>query len=377
MKSFSCNQVGRDLWRYIDRELAATDVSGISAHLRHCDRCRGLYHERAREASQYRMTFLESPFGEHFVNKFRKRMKQEGLSSGPSRNGSLRGNDLTKDGQWNDDTSSVADGTSSTLGLPVDSVFTRRRFRRAATVAAMLFLIPTVVVIGIVFNPPRKISLGSFEAEEGFVTKGGIGSDGELIFQTVADGSLTPGCVLTVPQGVVARLALRSPAPGETTAISLSGPAELQLSKDAGPKAFDAVLKYGSLEASVAPRREGETFEIVTANARATVVGTRFALEFHDGVTRLDVWRGEVRFQAREAFGRAGVRVTRDSGPFRLSEDSVGPEPDLPSTSALEPPEVEESSGPAAADPVGAQRGKTPAPPSAPDLDNPVSGRGG
>jgi hypothetical protein len=241
----------------------------------------------------------------------------------------------------------------------------------------MLFLIPTVVVIGIVFNPPRSISLGTFEAEEGCVTEGRIGSDGERISWTVEDGFLTPGHFLTVPQGVAARLALRSRAPGETTTISLFGPVELHLSKDAGPKAFNAVLQYGSLEANVAPRRKGETFEIVTANALATVVGTRFALEFHDGVTRLAVWHGEVRFQGREASRRAGVRVTRDSGPFRLSEDSVGPEPDLPSTSAVERPEVEESSVPEAAGPVGAPSVKTPAPPSAPDLDNPVNGRGG
>jgi hypothetical protein len=376
MKSFSCSHIDRSLWRYIDRELAASDVSAISAHLRDCDGCRELYHERAREARQYRVAFLDSPFGERFVSKFSERMKREGLSAGSIRKGGQWRKDPRKERLWTEDVARMAQGLSPTDSnasseLPVDSGFTRRRFRRAATVAAMLFLIPTVVVIGIVFNPPHAIPLGTFEAEKGSLTESRIGIDGELISKTVEDGFLTPGCVLTVPPGVVARLALRARAPGDVTEISLSGPAELRLSKDAGPKAFTAVLEYGILEASVAPRREGETFEIFTANALAAVVGTRFELEFRDGLTSLVVWHGEVRFQAREAL--TGVRVVRESGRFRLNPGSVRPEPDAspPAVPAAEPPPEAETSAAEPADSVHPPSRKPHVPSSAPDLDTP------
>lgn len=378
MKSLSCNQVSRSLWRYIDRELVANDVSAISVHLRGCDRCQALYHERSREASQYRMTFVESPFGEHFVSKLSQRMKQEELGSGMIRDGSLQVSDLREDGPWSAD----ASPGDASPGLSEDSVFTRRRFRRAATVAAMLLLIPTVVIIGIVFNPPRSKLLGTFEVEDGLVTESRLGSDGKRISQTVEDGVLTPGRILTVPQDVVARLTLHSRVPGENTTISLFGPAELSLSKGAAPEVFSAVLESGVLEANVAPCREGEIFEIVTANALATVVGTRFELRFLDGFTRLAVWSGTVRFQARTGAETAAVPVTRESGSFRVGKDSVVPEcdPPLPVPSLAEQPyepvDVEErfeTSGSGPEDPTGTSNGEAPVPSSAPDLDTPFS----
>ena len=36
---FDCKETVRRLWDYLDRELTATDMAGIDAHIAQCDKC--------------------------------------------------------------------------------------------------------------------------------------------------------------------------------------------------------------------------------------------------------------------------------------------------------------------------------------------------
>src|SRR6266540_1742863 len=73
MKSQECRRVEESLWRYIDRELSAPQLAEISAHLKACGNCKGLYESRARDANLFRMAFTDAPFGEGFVERFHQR----------------------------------------------------------------------------------------------------------------------------------------------------------------------------------------------------------------------------------------------------------------------------------------------------------------
>ena len=72
MNSKLCDDVERSIWRYIDRELSARDVSGISVHLKDCRSCNRLFEARSRENSLYRLAYVESPFGDDFADRFRE-----------------------------------------------------------------------------------------------------------------------------------------------------------------------------------------------------------------------------------------------------------------------------------------------------------------
>ena len=82
MKPYTCADVDRGLWLYIDRELSASELAKISSHLRDCAPCSALYHDRAREARQYRLAFSETPFGDKFAGRLRHKMVEEGHYGG-------------------------------------------------------------------------------------------------------------------------------------------------------------------------------------------------------------------------------------------------------------------------------------------------------
>ena len=46
MKDPDCNCSSEVIWRYIDRELSARDMAGVSERIRSCDTCRGMYEEQ-------------------------------------------------------------------------------------------------------------------------------------------------------------------------------------------------------------------------------------------------------------------------------------------------------------------------------------------
>ncbi len=343
MKPISCTEVDRSLWLYIDRELSAGGLQAISAHLRECDACRGMYHERALEASQYRMAFLDSPFGDDFVAKLTKRMESERLLESSSRPGGehpgvsrggwrgLHGDRPRGDGEG---------GVRSPL-----SATHRGRFRRLVTVAAMLLLIPAIVIVGIVFDGPMPESLGTLYAESGEVTLGRVGEAGRSlpdVVEVTSPSALFAGSVCRVDRGAVARLQLASQSPGGRGALStlvLDGPAIFAVDAKASRSSFHGTLEEGALKAKVAPRGLSEPFVIRTPHATATVVGTLFELLVTRDETRLSVVEGKVKLRSIEGLPDQGVEVTRSSGSFAARRGATQPVP-LGDASGQKPPDA-------------------------------------
>lgn len=79
----------------------------------------------------------------------------------------------------------------------------------------------------------------------------------------------------------------------EYTAIEVAPDSLLTLEGDAGK---DIRMRYGRLHAKVQKQVEGESLEVFTPQAQATVVGTSFTLQCNSEESRLDVHSGMVRF---------------------------------------------------------------------------------
>lgn len=324
MKSVSCIEVERNLWRYIDRELSASDLAEISSHLKLCESCRGLYYERSRDARQYRLAFPETPFGEAFVAKLTKRMKAEGLLTAP----------MTPKQVAAAVSPNQRRGTHGTSNQPLDQVrgagsrkdfglarfLHQRRFRRAAAIAAMLLLIPLVVITGLFFGESSARSLGSFQVVKGAVFVGEKPS---------SSGEFFPGSAFKVREGGSLEIQLKTPAGGSAAELTLIGPAIFSLDPDASRHKFKASLDQGALHASVEKRPYGDLFVINTPLASAVVVGTRFELEASGAQSRLTVSEGKVRYRAQAALpSQAPVVVTPEMGPYVVREGSMEPELD-------------------------------------------------
>jgi hypothetical protein len=299
MKPLSCLDVDQSLWRYIDRELSASEIAAISVHLKNCEPCRAQYHEWSREASQCRTVLSDTPFGEAFVGRLRQRMRDDGLFASSRRS-------------------------------PMEALsFHRRRVRRIATVAAMLFLIPVVVVVGILSNLKDPIQLGHFATEGGAVSfvPAGAQPGGEGA-RRVAAGFYGAGDAFVVPAGAVVTLRLGSPSRREDSLLKLTGPARFEIEPHATKVDFRARLASGLLSADVARRALIEPFSIATEIARVGVLGTEFDLSALDDRTELRVRNGLVAFQGLGALpGKATVRVTREKGPYVVMRGEVQPVP--------------------------------------------------
>lgn len=308
MNSVSCFEVERNLWRYIDRELSAGELSGISSHLKLCEGCRSLYYERSREARQYRLAFPETPFGEVFVSKVVKRMKEEGLfSSSPGPGASTQA------------------GAGSSLPL----IFLERRYRRAIAIAAMLLLIPVVVLVGIIFNgsmsgrpAARSVarSLGTMQYENRG-TNGGT---------KLKPRDLLPGSSFEVLPEQTLRIRLGSPERPNVAQMELRGPGRFTLDDQATLRDFKASLEEGKLGAKVSKRAPGDSFVLRTPHAVATVVGTQFMLDVTSAWTDLKVEdeEGKVDYRARAALpGQGTVQVTKKTGPYRVRYEEPLPVP--------------------------------------------------
>jgi hypothetical protein len=289
----SCPDVDQNLWRYIDRELSASALAAISSHLRACESCQGLYHERARDASHYRMVFVDSPFGEPFVVKLRRRLRQE--TPAPPGGSSARGR-----------------GTGI-LSLR------HRKVRRALAVAAMLILIPVVILIGLLQKSNERRWLGSFVAQgQGKVSL--ISEDGtrdeSVSLPLVARGRYGPGDGIVVPKDVEVALDY-----GQSQ-ITLHGPAFLRLDPNSSRDQFLAYLEKGKLDAGVAPLTlPQQAFVIRTEHAVASVVGTRFTVEALEEETLLAVQEGSVKFQWARARPGTYVKPVEAGETFRMRWD--------------------------------------------------------
>jgi hypothetical protein len=107
-----------------------------------------------------------------------------------------------------------------------------------------------------------------------------------------ADLKLRPGDELNTQGGVVALQYLN-----EETTLELKYGTSAAFSAESSGKQIQ--LSTGEVRASVVKQPAGQTLRIVTPQAQAIVVGTRFALSVRGDVTRLEVTEGCVRL-ARE-----------------------------------------------------------------------------
>jgi hypothetical protein len=276
MKPISCKAVTERLWRYVDRELPASDLAAISAHVGLCESCRTLYHEKAREARRYREAFLDSPFGEGFVTKVVTQMRAESML-GPERRGSR----------------SLQGG----------------RFRALVGLAALLLLVPVLVAVVVLSLQPRPI--GSFEVMGSPVRIGRLVRDGSYDLREVgaSRGLYFAGGAFSVPEG--SRLVLRPGLPSSEaqTTCSLTGNAFFYVDPRAERRLFKIFLQVGSLEAHVRRLEPEESYEVETPHATVTVVGTAFRLHVQGDRTVLSVDEGTVRLASAWP-GEVGERLT-------------------------------------------------------------------
>jgi hypothetical protein len=391
--SYSCAEVDRSLWLYIDRELSASDLSAISAHLRQCPPCSALYLERAKEARSYRLAFADSPFGDRFAVKLRRKMAEEGLLNAdappaptapppPSSLRSPRGSAAA---------SSRLEAPSGKLGQLLYLIH-RGRAHRLLTVAAMLLLIPAVVAIGIISNGPVPRSLGVLSASGGTITVRylrRIEGNPPLLGPSEpvpSTGAILSGMECVVPAGASAILNLVSESDKKSADITLDGPTSFVVDLHATRKVFSGRLERGDLRARVEPKGGDERFEIRTPHADARVVGTVFDLHVEDQKTELEVREGTVEFTPRGRGEKA--YVTQQTGPYvaRKNETGVEPVPAAPEATppivgpeavqAVTPPVVQGAPSPevetGAAGPDAAPSVPSPeVSPSPPDLDLP------
>jgi hypothetical protein len=325
-----CKKVDLMLWRYIDRELSAREIGAISDHLRQCAACRTLYEGRSREAKLCRMAFLDSPFGEGFVGRFQRRSTREGLGelqvssgglfAGPAA-GDLRfGRRRRGGGRW---------GAFDLLRQAYPGA--NQKLRRLVTVAAMLLLIPGIVLLGIALNGYQLKPLVL----------------GEYLLAGKSEGTFRAGEHFRVPEGKELEVFLRSQRESKASLL-VSGPALLRIEPGAAIDHFEAFLDEGLLKARVGKLRRGESFRIRSPHALATVVGTEFTLEVLENETRLRVEEGTVAFsRANSGSGRVQHVAARD-GVYRVSLQVSDPEPfeplelEAPDTlpaAAVSPPE--------------------------------------
>jgi hypothetical protein len=369
MSRISCENVDRALWRYVDREISASELSEITAHLKDCTGCRALYHDRATEVSQYRKAFAPSPFGEGFVTRFSKRLAEERVLA-----------ELGRD--------------------RVARISPSRRNLFVMAAAAVVF-VPLAIVAGVLLTRPR--ALGSFEAEGGLVSKGRLAPQGELTFQEAdtRQGAIYAGTGFQVPEGTRVSFSLEFPWSRRETRLVLEGPGTIYFEEDATRERLDLFLHRGLLAAKVATLGAGEALLLETPQARVSVLGTEFEVEVTEKQTILkSVTEGKVALEAisgkREyvtptpenpvvwvveegalapiCHSAPDAQAAAGVGPAPSGAASSGPATSVTAPSAPPPPPA----GPAASGSSSAPGLPVPAagPPKGPaaDLDNPVNG---
>jgi hypothetical protein len=350
-----CVSTRERLWRYIDRELTAPELSEISGHLKTCPDCGREYEARAREAKLYRLAFVEAPFGEGFVNRFRKRLAAEALPAhDPSK---VQVPERSR-------------GRRSSGGGAGTFFFGRSRgfFGRVALAAALL-----VIASSMFFGLRKESSLGSIDPSD---ASGAVMVRGDRLLPASVK-SLRPGDAFRVPEaGDILRLSLH-----DGSKVSLSGPAQMRINPLSRPRGiFRADLDQGRLTANVRKRPEQE-FEVWTPHAVARVIGTEFTLSVGPSETLLVVRRGKVWFRSRRE--TEWIEVVPASGPCRVIDGAAPVVPATPLTDVgASPPDASAVENPPAnkvgvvgkgAEPVEPPPLPLPkpGPPSHPGLDQP------
>jgi hypothetical protein len=328
-----CSRIERDLWRYIDRELSASALAVISAHLSSCASCKDLYLERAREARACREVFADAPFGSAFVRKFRERFKESRLEAG-----------------------------RALLMDPPRRVW-KWRSSRALAAAALLVSIPALALTGLLLvrSPP----LGTFVAE-GKPVRFARAADFER--RPVTSGDLKPGDRFEVPHG--GRLAVAVAAStGEDSLLRLDGGTVFEVDAGSSRAAFKGRLQFGVVRATVARDAEREEFLLSTPQAAVKVLGTVFALEVRrGGETRLSVEKGRVAFRSAHEFLRRGEEGAGEGDGARVVEagETWVARGGEPSVFPGDRPAELEASGPASGAAVSGDGAGSPASPREP-----------
>ena len=339
MRRLNCLEVKKGLWRYLDRELPASGIAAVSAHLKRCESCQKLHHERARQANVYRRVLSDAALGPEVSQRIVTAMVREG---------DLLGSRATP---------------RSGSGRRFGRFDPGRRF--LAVAATCLILITTGVCAWLLRAP---VVLGEFKAVGGVVWRSsGSGSPVEPFKK----GNCLPGNGFTVPEGVELELRLKMLAPRSGATLTLTGPGELTLDETTTVQNFDGRLDSGLLTVRVSRRDPWrEPFLIRTPEAMVRVVGTTFVVDAtRKGETRLDVFRGEVEFRALNGPLNAARRVTRETGSWLVRSGDPVP---------VVPAEVTESSNKALQDGAGASAGVTePEAPAESGVFPPLPPRGG
>ena len=327
MKDPDCNCSSEVIWRYIDRELSARDMAGVSEQIRSCDTCRGMYEEQALLARSLSSGFVDSPFGESFVARSRERFTAAGLSGSRERGSRTMGR-----------------GTKLFFGYRGFAVLRSRRF---LGIAAMLLLVPTILAIGFLVSSRREQSLGGLRVtgqDEVAVRIVGSSSEAILIQPQPGGSGFQAGRIYDVPPGTTLALSLGGFGQREPAArLELKGPAKFSTAPDCTEHNFHGNLISGELRARVAPRGEGESFHLSSGGLhQARVIGTIFVFSARDGVTSLTVEEGLVGFGTLGENGeyRENSKVGPEAGTVSLT--SAGIVVDEPSVSTTPPsPAVE------------------------------------
>lgn len=286
MKKMNCFEVEQDLWRYVDRELPASGVAAVSAHLKSCDACRKLYHDRARDASFCRGVLAAVALGPESSERIVKAMQREGMLHGSP---------------WEDEKA------------PAQVVGWLARARGRLALAAACLIVATVG-LGWLLSGDSPAVLGTFEADEPVDRS----SEPGMPLERFSSGSCLAGNIFFVPDGVELTVRLETTAGPSGAILTVTGPARLTLGRGSSAREFAARLDAGVLKAEVQPRQVTEgPFVIRTPEAVVSVVGTAFVIDASvQGVTRLEVSHGAVDFRAVDApVGQEGLRVTAETGP--------------------------------------------------------------
>lgn len=306
MKPKTCRVVEQNLWRYIDRELPARQVSEISSHLKVCGDCSHRYEARAREASLYRLSFMDSPFGDEFAERFENRLLAE-----------------------------MADREDRREAAEVFTFNPPMEHRRVAVMASIA-AIALVVVIGFLFRSPSTETPPEV-ADETAVDRP---SDLAEAVGRILHGTDQPVKVVGehgVERAVEleeisagAHYALADPTENvvmalhDGTRLTFENPADwsFRVLPETNEDMFRGQLYRGALFADVVNRRNtGRRFEIETPNGLLRVLGTEFDLvvrldNFGNRRTSIFVHEGVVEFF--ENGSEAPVRVREGDREFHF-----------------------------------------------------------
>jgi hypothetical protein len=206
--------------------------------------------------------------------------------------------------------------------------FLRNRFVQAGTVlVASLLLLAVVVPFWLNRKPDEnpateKPALGSLRE----VTSAAIIREGGDERPARVGSALHSGDTLqSEGPGAFATFVFR-----DGTVLFLAGDAEVSFAQDAGQKRVD--LRYGDVDADVAPQPAGKPMLFVTPLAEARVMGTRLSISAETGGTTLSVTEGHVVLKrlsdGRTVDVRAGYHAVA-SPRSELTAERTPPAPDV------------------------------------------------